>query len=96
MRKIYKNKRGSAFVWLIVMFSIFTIGLIYMIMSQPIRVVQDATNSTLNDPDYAQSYNTTIMAWKYSPILLIIGLMIWGIISSLKKEPFSGGFGPLP
>lgn len=92
MRKL--NKKGSAFVWLIVMFSIFALGLVYMLLSQPIRVIQDATNETLNDPDYAQSYNTTILAWKYAPILIIIGLIIWGIISSLKREPFSG-YGPL-
>jgi len=88
---VLDNKRGSAFTWVMITVMVFSIGLIYMVMTQPIIAIQSTTWSYVkNDTDYAQSYNTVVMVWKYWPIVVLIGLIIVGIMMSLKQEPYTG------
>jgi heme/copper-type cytochrome/quinol oxidase subunit 2 len=84
------NKKGSIFAWFMVTVAVFTIAIFYMILTQPIIAIQAATNETLNDPNYASSYNKAIVVWKYWPIVMLLGLIIVGIIYSLKREPYTG------
>lgn len=85
------NKKGSAFVWVTITIMVFAIALIYMVMTQPIIHIQSAVwDEVSNDTDYAQSFNTVVMVWKYWPIVMLLGLIIVGIIMSLKQEPYSG------
>jgi hypothetical protein len=85
------NKKGSAFVWVMITFMIFGIAMIYMIMTQPIIKIQEATwDQVSDDPDYAQTYNTVVLVWKYWPLVMIVGLIIIGILLSLKQEPYTG------
>lgn len=84
------GKKGSAFVWIMITVMVFVVAIVYMIFTQVVIKVQGATVSVLNDSDYAKSYNTTIMVWKYWPLIALIGLIIAGILLSLKQEPYSG------
>lgn len=88
---LLKDKRGSVFVWLLVTFGVFAIGMIYMLLTKPVAIVQQVTwDEVENQTDYAQTYNTVILMWKYWPILVLIGLIIFGIVASLKREPYTG------
>lgn len=84
------NKKGSVFAWVTITVSIFIVAILYMILTQPVIEIQKATNSTLNDSDYASTYNATIMVWKYWPLMMLLGLIIVGIIISIKREPYTG------
>lgn len=84
------NKHGSVFAWVTVTAAVFAIAILYMILTQPVVSIQTATNGTLDDANYAQTYNTVILVWKYWPVILLVGLIIVGIIASLKQEPFTG------
>ena len=84
------NKKGSAYAWFMATVSLFAIGLIYMIMTQPIIKIQQATWSQVEGSEYAQTYNTTVLVWKYWPVVLIIGIIIVAIFASIKREPYTG------
>ena len=89
MKKI--NKKGSAFAWIMIMVMVFGIAIIYMVMTQPVRIIQDITwVNVQNDTDYAQTFNTVVLVWKYWPLIMLLGLIIVGIIMSLKREPYTG------
>lgn len=85
-----KDKKGSVWAWFVITFAVFTIAIVYMIMSKPVIEIQKATNETLDDPDYAGTYNKVIVVWKYWPLVFLIGLIMMGIMISLKKEPYTG------
>lgn len=84
------NKKASVWGWFMITVAVFVIAILYMILTKPIIEIQKATNETLADPDYADSYNKVIVVWKYWPIVMLIGLIILGIMMSLKKEPYTG------
>lgn len=85
------NKKGSAYVWVMITFLVFAIGIVYMIMTKPVIIIQNLTwQYVANDGTYAQTYNNVVMVWKYWPIVALIGLIIAGILLSLKQEPYSG------
>jgi len=89
MKHLSKCKRGSVFAWVTITVAVFIVGLLYMILTQPVIEIQKATNSTLNDEDYASTYNSVIMVWKYWPLIMLLGLIIVGIIISIRKEPYT-------
>ena len=88
-RSLVKCKRGSVFAWVTITVAVFIVGILYMILTQPVIEIQKATNSTLNDADYASTYNSVIMVWKYWPLIMLLGLIIVGIIISIRKEPYT-------
>lgn len=90
LKKLIGNKKGSVFAWVMVTVAVFCVAIIYMVMTQPIIQIQQATNATLNDSNYASTYNTIILVWKYWPLILLLGLIIVGIIISIKREPYTG------
>lgn len=91
MKSIVEDKRGSAFAWVMITVMVFAIAMIYMVMTQPIRAIQNTVWSQVeNDTDYAQTFNTVVLVWKYWPIIMLLGLIIVGIVLSLKREPYTG------
>jgi hypothetical protein len=84
------DKRGSVWAWFVVTISVFIIAIVYMIMTKPIIEIQKVTNETLNDSDYASTYNRVITVWKYWPIVMLLGLILVGVMYSIKKEPYTG------
>ena len=90
MVSLLNSKKGSIWAWFMITFAVFSIAILYMILTKPIIEIQQATNDTLNDTDYAQTYNRVIVVWKYWPIVMLLGLIILGIMMSLKKEPYTG------
>lgn len=87
---ISKNKKASIWGWFMITVAVFVIAILYMILTKPVIEIQKATNDTLNDSDYATTYNQVITVWKYWPIVMLLGLIILGIMMSLKKEPYTG------
>lgn len=90
LQSIFKNKKASVWAWFMITIAVFVIAILYMILTKPIIAIQSATSDVLNDTDYASSYNRVITVWKYWPIVMLLGLIILGIITSLKKEPYTG------
>jgi len=84
------NKKASAFVWFTATILVFAIAIIYIIMTQVVIPIQQATNSTLDDPDYASTYNTVILVWKYWPIMLLVGIIIISVVVGIRREPYTG------
>lgn len=91
LKRFKDSKKGSVFAWFTITVSVFAIALIYLLMTQPIIEIQGATwDEVQNDTDYATTYNTVVLVWKYWPIVMLLGLIIIGIVISLKREPYTG------
>lgn len=84
------------YVYMVIMLLLVVFIFLYNIFSYPIALTTqqitpliNATNSSVT----ADALNTIDIignVWKYWPILLILGLVIWGLIASQRQEPLYG------
>lgn len=89
--KIIKSKKGIAYVWLTILMSIFTISLVYIILDP---IIQDKLIPLAQENDVnATTLSFITTAWNNFPIILIIGLILYGLAMAQKREPDSGYYG---
>lgn len=87
-------KKGSAVAWFNILIGIFVIGLAYLIFSQVIyeyirpTVVSglESLNTTAKDRAL-DTINLLDIVWSYWPLILIFGLLLYGIIQAQRREP---------
>lgn len=95
-----KKRKGSAYAWLVVLVSMFMITIVYVFMSQPVADIipaakEDITNLTNSTTrtNILETFDTIDAVWKYWPLLLFFGLVLWAIVYSTRKEPeYAGGY----
>ena len=92
------GSKGVAIVWLNILFGIVIIGALYLIGTQILFVHIEPMikpeieslpdNSTgINKTEALETWETIYFVWRYFPLILLFGLILWGIVSSQKKEP---------
>lgn len=83
--------KGSAYAWIVVLIMIFAGSFLWIIFSQVLVVnVFPDTIEMMEDANQTQSVEVAENiqnVWDYWPLILIGGLIIYGVVSSLKKEP---------
>ena len=82
-----KNKKGSAYVWLYVLLGLFIISIIYLIMTPAWIQTYNFTQEHMTVSTYDGTFQKLETFWWAFPVLLIVGLIIWGIVSSLRRDP---------
>lgn len=86
------NRKGVMGVWLVILISIFIIALVYIIFSYVLYsdtngIAHLVNTSTIDNEDAQATLTTISTVWRWWPAPLIIGLIIWGIVSSQRREP---------
>jgi hypothetical protein len=89
--------KGSAWAWMTFLIMFFIIVLVYNIWTYVLGVVEPpvqsyigTTNSTIATNGLA-TLGLIDVAWKYWPIFLLVGLIIWVFASSARREGYYGG-----
>ncbi|HLD78167.1 MAG TPA: hypothetical protein VJB16_04005 [archaeon] len=82
-----RGRKGVAFVWLTALVIIFTIGLIYTTMTEPYETVWNYTHDRINDTAYEATFTQLRTLWRYWPILTTVGIMLWAVLSSMRRDP---------
>lgn len=92
--------KGVVYVYMVILLIMFVMIFLYIIFSYPLALTTSMIVPIINNtPDSAVKTNaleqiTNIgLVWKYWPILLIVGIVLWGLIASQKKEPMYEGYG---
>lgn len=87
--------KGGAYNWLMILVLMFICGFLWIIMSQIYygsvfpSFEEWGNSTTVNTDDVNETYSYIRGSWEAWPIILIFGLIVYGIASSLKKEPGS-------
>ena len=84
-----------AYIWLNILVGIFVISLFYMIFSQVLYVhIQPLIlpqlqnlSAPVNSTQVRATLDLIEFVWQYWPLILIFGLIIYGIVASQKREP---------
>ncbi len=82
-----------AIVWIQILVALFVIGTVYIIFSWVLYgspgLYTMVNASTINDTRAQSTLNILSITWQYWPLPFVVGLILWGIVSSQKREPDS-------
>jgi heme/copper-type cytochrome/quinol oxidase subunit 2 len=90
--KLFKpkgNKAAAGFVYIILMVSIFIIGVIYVTMAHPFQEIYQTFYNNMSS-DFQPTMQKIRSVWIMFPMITVFGLVVWAFINSLKREPDSG------
>lgn len=77
-------------MWIYVILGVFVVGTVFIIMAKPFNEIEDKVYPSL-DPDYQPTALKAKSMFNNFPIFMILGLILMGIIASIKKG-HDGGF----
>ena len=84
-----KFKQGSPAAWLMFLVGLFTIGLVYVVFTEPFSMLYDQLFPAINSTGFATSAVRIHTVWKVFPVILIVALGIWAILRTVRREPDS-------
>lgn len=86
-RKQSKSKKAQIVVWMFALVFLFMISLVYIIMTKPFITVHDTFASNFTGTIYEPTFEKIRTFWVIWPILVIVGVFIWAILSSMRSNP---------
>jgi len=79
------------FNWFIAMILIFTVLVIYFVMTRPFQIVDDTLSPRINlttDNNDAKTVLSKIrIYWTVWPVIIIASIIFWAFLTSLKQDP---------
>ena len=88
-----KIRNGQPMIVIIFILSVFVIGFMWVIMSNPLGMVYEKYRT---DPeivgvdDYQLFYNITRAIWLWFPFVGIVALIIWSLSEAHRKDNMYG------
>jgi len=86
--------KGIALVWIYILIGIFIIGFMYLAFSyvyydhiKPILNDELVYNNTSDTTPAVETLDLIDTVWRYFPIILIFGLLLYGFVAAQKREP---------
>jgi len=89
------DRRGSVYAWIVVVVSLVLLGLvvplfwyIYCMTNSTFTNIFQSQNYTMPQ-EAQQTYDLLGKVWWILPFVIIIGLFLWAIVYSVKREPWA-------
>ena len=80
------QKKAQAFIWLTVMVMIFGMALIYIMLDQPYQKINEQLGGNFTGTQYENTYKRMNTIWNMWLLIFLIGIIIWGILSSMRQR----------
>ena len=93
-QSIMHNKKGDGWVFLVGLISLFFVGLVYIVMTQPFYQINDAINNSMSNADPTilarsqDSFSRINTVWNWWPIIVILGIILWVILNMIRRQPY--------
>ena len=94
------NNKGSAVAWLLFLALMFCFILIYNVFSPALSSAELMAESLVNETvgggstmgiQANETFDVLGIVWKYWPLMLLAGLLLWAMLSSMRYEPVYEG-----
>jgi len=93
VRSLVRDRRGSAYAFVMIMASLFVVTLIYVCFYSAIDYIFDyVDNSTIVPDSGKQTIAILRVVWDKWPLVFVTGLVLLAIVWSQKREPQSGWY----
>jgi len=87
-----KNKKGGAAVWILTLISVFTIAIVWIVMTEPYDTVHDKFNADI-PAEYQSTMTKMQTVWNNWPIIMILGLILAAFIFTTRDQGDPGYYG---
>lgn len=83
---------SAAFAWVVVLLMCFLVTFVWIILSMVYEPVlfPMADNMLSGYTGALTVLDQLKFSWRYWPVALIVGMLIYGIVSSMKRDPEAG------
>lgn len=83
--------KGVLYAWIMITIVVFVVGFIWIIFSQIYveHLFPQFEEDLMANNDTATTYTWIRANWSYWPLILIFGMIVYGIVSALRREPYS-------
>jgi len=83
--------RGQMYAWIVILVLVFVTGFLWIIFSEIYHeyLFPEFEEHLSSNNETAITFTWIKNVWNYWPLILIFGLIIYGIVSALRKEPYS-------
>jgi len=78
---------GAAGAWIIGIVGLFIVIVTFAAMSEPFAQIYSSFYNLTNDTDAHETMQVTKAIWNKLPIVLSVGVLLYIIVYSVKKEP---------
>ena len=82
------SKKAQAFVWLSVMVAIFAMGLLYIMLDQPLEQIKTEVGGNFTGSRYESTYKKVNTIWDWWLLLFLLGVFIYAIITALRRNNY--------
>ena len=90
MTSVFSNRKGVAFIWLGILFVIVAMGLLFLILDQPLNKIRELNEDNFTGTIYEPTFDKIYTVWDKWPVLFLLGVMLFGILSTLRKDQHGG------
>lgn len=86
------RKKGSAFIWVFAIASLFVLALVYLTLTQPINDLRAQLEPSTNFTSAQNNtWNLIYNVWAWFPAVMLLGIMFYAILRTLRTDT-GGGF----
>lgn len=82
-----KSKKAQLVVWLFALVFLFMIATVYIIMTKPFIMIHDQFAGNFTGTIYEPTFEKITTFWVVWPVLVIVGVFVWAILSSMRRDP---------
>ena len=84
-------KKGAAMIWLVLLLSIFIIGIIWVAMDKPFTMIKDKLTPGMSS-EHQETANKIDSAWRNWPLFFVLGMVVWAVIATVRERSRTPGY----
>lgn len=90
MKSFLSDESGSAWAWLVVLVTIFTLIVVWGTLGPVVQEVHTFTNASVANTSTASNFLAPMAwmlnVWRWWPVLFLGGIILWAIAYSVYQE----------
>lgn len=80
------NKKAQAYVWLVVLITLFAMALIYLPLNEAVEKIKPIVVANFTGTQYAATYDKINSIWDMWLMIAVFLLFIWAVLAALRKK----------
>lgn len=77
-------------VWMLLLISLAVLAITYTVLAKPFSDIYNALYPEIQGTPGEDSINKMVVAYKVSPLLIVLGLFLWAFTQMVRRDTQSG------
>jgi len=90
MKSLWRDEKGIAGAYIRILISVIMVSLVWIFLNEFVFRVGSATLGISTDPSFSGTESLLMYMWRFTPVVLLICSVIWGIWVAHRERPTYG------